>query len=300
MTTYLRIFILFMSFILTTPSVYAQHRKRIKRSNSMRFSFFDSTIDSLENNVMNDGFFYAGGVLMSHVNSLGRDNNINQWAIDPLAGFQKNNLDIYVNGFSWSQTTPKWAETDIGISKMWQLSKPLSIVSSYEHAFVNYGTDDDKYGLNNLISTQLNWTNKLFDTDLRYEYDWGHTCASILEFSIGRQFNFYDVFVKDKVEITPRFYVSNLGGNTYPVRFFNHNPACDANGVKPFQIANYEVELPFTWRKIGNVECNITCHLAVPQHVFPEEGSGHSIFYLTSSIVKIIPVHHRHQVLHKT
>ena len=284
----LRIFIGFLCLILLTPSVSGQHRKRIKRSNGMRFSFFDSTIDSLENQIMDDGFFYGGAQLMSHVTTLGRDNNVNQWALNPLVGFQKHNLDIYINGFCWSKTVPKYAETDAGISKLWQISKPLALITSYEHAFIRFGSDDDKYTINNLISTTFSWTNKFFDLNTRYEYDWGRGSASIFELSIGHQWNLFDVFVKDKVEITPRFYVSYLGGNTYPGRFFYPNPLYSTNTSKSFQLANYEIELPVTWRKIGNIEWHVSLNFAMPQHVLPEEGDGRTSFYMTSSLVKII------------
>ena len=294
MTKRLHILLILFCIVAATPSVFGQHRKRVKRSNGQRFSFFDSDVDSLENKTMEDGFFYLGSHYMNHVNSLGRDNGINQWALSPVAGFQKNNLDVYVNNFRWSATDPRWAETDIGISKQWTLPKPWTFVTTYEHAFIKYGSEEDRYGLNNSLSNQFGWQNKYFEVDARYEYDWGTSCASILELSIGRQFNFYDVFVKDKVEITPRFYISYLGGNTYPVRWFNRNPPCDVDGAKGFQLANYELELPFTWRKVGNVECNIALHFAAPKNVVvPDEGSGNASFYLTSSLIKILKTKHK-------
>lgn len=286
----LNVTLLFLCLIFLNPSVYGQRKKRVKRSNSMRISFTDASVDSLDETVDASGFLYGGANYMNRVVSLGRDNNVNQWAIDPVVGFHKYNCDVYVNGFRWSQTTPKWAETDMGISKLWQLSKPLSLISTFEHAFIRYGSEDDKYGLNNLASLQLLWTNKLFDADARYEYDWGRSCASILEFSIGHKFDIYDVFIKDKIEIIPRFYMTYLGGITYPVRFFKNDPLCQ----QPFQKANYEIELPITWRKIGDIECNLSFIYDIPKNVLPEEGSGKSVFYFTASIVKIINLKSKH------
>ena len=293
MTRCVKIFLVLLGVCLIPLSSSAQQRKgRIHKSNGLRFSFFDSTIDSLESTVMNDGFFHVGSSFMSHVNTLGRDNNVDQWSINPHVGYQKNNLDVYVNGFFWSETTPKWAETDVGISKLWQLSDPLSIQATYEHAFINYGTDDDKFGLTNLISTQFSWTNKFFDLDTRYEYDWGRSQATILELSIGHQVNIYDVFTDDKVEITPRFYLTYLGGNTYPVRLFYPNSLFAAPSPEAFHVAAYEIELPFTWRKIGSSEINLTFTLVFPQNVLPEEGSGNATFFVAASFVKILPFGH--------
>jgi hypothetical protein len=286
----LNVTLLFLCVLFFTPSVFGQQKKRVKRSNSMRISFTDASVDSLEDAVMSDGFLYGGVNYMNRVATLGRDNNVKQWAIDPLVGFHKYNCEVYVNGFRWSQTTPKWAETDMGINKLWQLSKPLSLISTYEHAFIHYGTDDDKYGLNNLAALQLIWTNKIFDIDARYEYDWGRTCASNLEFSLGHEFDIYDVLIKDKIEITPRFYMTYLGGNTYPVRFFRNSPLCQ----QPFQKANFEIELPITWRKIGDIEWNLSFIYDIPKNVLPEEGSGKSVFYITSSFVKIIDFKTKH------
>ncbi len=257
----------------------------------MRFNFMDATVDSLEDALLSDGFVYGGTSFMNHVTTLGRDNNVNQWAIDPILGVHKYNCDVYVNGFRWSQTTPKWAETDVGISKLWKLSKPLSLVTTYEHAFVRYGTDDDKYGLDNLASVTGIWVNKLFEMDGRYEYDWGRNAASILEISIGHEWDIFDVFGKDKVEITPRFYLTYLGGITYPVRFFRNN----ALNPQPFKKANYEIELPFTWRKVGDIEWAVSLIYDIPKNVLPEEGSGRPVFYVTSSLVKVFSLKNKHK-----
>jgi cbb3-type cytochrome oxidase subunit 3 len=272
----------FICLLGITPSVFGQ-KKRVKRSNSMHFNFNDASLDSLEEAVMSDGFAYGGLNSMNKVITLGRDNNVNQWSVNSILGVHKNNFDVYMNNFRWSQTTPKWAETDFGISKLWHMNSPFSFVSTYEHAFVNYGTDDDKYGLNNLASLQLIWTKKNTDINLRYEYDWGRNAASILEFSIGHEWDIYNVFTKDKIEITPHFIWTYLGGVTYPVRFFKSN----ALAPQPFQIANYELELPITWRKVGDIECELSFLYDIPKNVLEGEGSGKSVFYVTGSVVKL-------------
>jgi hypothetical protein len=266
-----------------TTTLYGQHKKRVKRSNSMKFSFIDNSVDSLEDVVKKQGFLYGGVSGINHVTTLGRDNNINQWGIDPLLGWHKKNMDVYVNGFRWSQSAPKWAETDVGISNLWGNNHPLSIVATYEHAFIRAGSDDDKFGLNNLAFLKLIWKNKLFEMDARYEYDWGRSCATIFEASIGHEFDIFDIFGKDKIEIEPRFYTTYLGSVTYPVRFFKSNALC----TQPFQIANYQLELPITWRKIGNIEWNVSFLYDIPKNVLMEEGSGKPVFYVTSSLVKV-------------
>ena len=279
----------FLCFCLVTPSVYGQtvkKKKRTKRSNGVRFISFDPSADSLETKVLEDGFFYGGANYTSQVTTLGRDNNVKQWAIAPSVGFHKNSIDVYVNSFRWSETTPRWAETDIGIAKTWQISNFINVVASYEHAFIRYGTDDDKYGLNNLFSTTFSWTNKWFDLDTRYEYDWGVNCGSILEFSLGRQFDVFNKATNAKIEITPRIYMTYLGGNTYPGRLLHNYAPCN-EGDQSFKIANYELELPITWRKIGNWEAGVTFNYAIPKNVLPEEGNSKSTFYMTAGIVKI-------------
>ena len=287
----INILLLFFCTTFFTPSVFGQHKKRVKRSNSMRFNFMDASVDSLDESLMSDGFVYGGASLMNHVVTLGRDNNVNQWSIDPILGFHKYNIDVYTNAFRWSQTAPKWAEIDVGISKLWDISKFFNLVTTYEHGFVRYGNDDDKYGLNNLASVTGTWTNKLFDVDARYEYDWGRNGASILEFSISHQWDFFNVFGKDKIEITPHFYLTYLGGITYPIRFFKSN----ALNPETFQKANYEIELPLTWRKIGDIECAMSFIYDIPKNVLPEEGSGRSVFYVTGSIVKVFSLKHKHK-----
>jgi cbb3-type cytochrome oxidase subunit 3 len=274
--------LLFLCLIGVIPSVFGQ-KKRVKRSNGMHFNFNDPTVDSLEDAVMSDGFAYGGLNSMNHVVTLGRDNNVNQWSADPILGVHKNNMDVYVNSFRWSQTSPKWAETDVGINKLWHTKTAFSFVTTYEHAFVNYGTEDDKYGLNNLASLQLIWSKKNTDVNLRYEYDWGRNAASILEFSIGHEWDIYDVFTRDKIEITPHFVMTYLGGVTYPVRFFKSNVL----NPQRFQIANYALELPITWRKVGNIECELSFLYDIPQNVLTEEGSGKSVFYVSGSVVKL-------------
>jgi hypothetical protein len=94
---------------LVTPSVFGQktaRAKRVKRSKGLRVNFFDATVDSLETAIMSDGFVYGGANFTSNVNDLGRDNNVQQWALNPTLGFQRNNLDVYLNGFSWSKASP--------------------------------------------------------------------------------------------------------------------------------------------------------------------------------------------------
>jgi hypothetical protein len=265
-----------------TPSVFGQ-KKRVKRSNGMHFNFNDPTVDSLEDAVMSDGFAYGGLNSMNRVITLGRDNNVDQWSADPILGVHMYDADIYMNNFRWSKTDPKWAETDIGVSKLWHIKAPFSVVTTYEHAYINYGTEDDKYGLNNLASLQLIWSKKNTDVNLRYEYDWGRNAASILEFSIGHEWDIYDVFTKDKIEITPHFVCTYLGGVTYPVRFFRSN----APSPQPFQIANYGLELPITWRKVGDIECELSFLYDMPQNVLEGEGSGKSVFYVSVSVVKL-------------
>lgn len=277
-------FLLLVCLCLISSAAFGQKKKRIKRSNGMRFSFFDSSVDSLDNQVLKSGFAYAGTSFTSNVNALGRDNNINQWSVDPIMGIHKYNTDVYLNSFRWSKTDPKWAETDIGISKLWQISDPISFITTYEHAFIRYGSEDDQLGLNNLFSTQFSYTNKFFDFDARYEYDFGRSAASVVEFSLGHEFDFYDVFVRDKVEITPRFYMTYLGSGTANTGSFSARTGLDA-----LQIANYEIELPFTWRKIGNVEASISLNYAIPKNVLAEEGNGKPIFYMAGSVVKILP-----------
>jgi hypothetical protein len=250
----------------------------------MRFSFMDAAADSLEDNLIKTGFLYGGANLISHVVTLGRDNDVNQWGIDPILGVHKANFDVYVNGFRWSKTVPKWAETDVGISKLWQLNKSLKLVSTYEHAFIHYGTDDDKYGLTDLASLQFIWTNSIFDFDTRYEYDWGHNQSSILEFSIGHEWDIYTLFKNYKIEIEPRFYWTYLGGITYPIRFFKSN----ALAPQPFQIANYEIEVPFRWRNIGQFEWALSFLYDIPQNVLEGEGAGRPVFYVTASVVKVM------------
>jgi hypothetical protein len=278
---YLLLFLLLLCPII----IFAQtKKKRVKRSNSLHFNFVDSSVDSLENAVMTDGFVYAGVNLMNHVTTLGRDNNVDQWGISPIIGVHKYNFDVYVNGFRWSETVPTWAETDIGISKSWQLSNQFSAVANYEHAFVHYGNEDDQFGLNNLFALQGIWTNKYFETTARYEYDWGTNSASILEFSVAHQFDLYNVFLeKDKIEITPRGYWTHLGGATYPAFLFTSN----AVNAQTFQVANYGLELPITWRKVGDMELELSFLYDIPQNVLADEGSGKPIFYVTASLVKL-------------
>ena len=268
----IEIVLIFLGIFLITPSVFGQNKKRTKRSNGLRVSFFDASVDSLENAVLGNGFVYAGASAITHVNSLGRDNNVDQWSLNPVVGFHKWNFDVYANGFRWSATDPKWAETDLGISKLWQLSEPLSIITTYEHAFIHYGSDDDKYGINNLFSNQITWANKYFDLNARYEYDFGQTASGLLEFSIGHELDIYDVFTKDKIEITPQFYLTYLSNSANP---------------QPFELANYEIVLPITWRKIGDVECNVSFSLAIPKNVLAEEGNGRPTFYFSGSILKL-------------
>jgi hypothetical protein len=278
----LKYLLLFSCLLGLTPSVFGQ-KKRVKRSNGMHFNFNDPTVDSLEDAVMSDGFAYGGLNSMNKVITLGRDNNIDQWSLDPILGVHKNNMDVYMNNFRWSQTDPKWAETDLGISKLWPTKLPISFVTTYEHAFINYGTEDDRYGLNNLASLQLIWSKKNTDVNLRYEYDWGRNAASILEFSIGHEWDIYNVFTRDKIEITPHFVVTHLGGVTYPVRFFKSN----ADAPQPFQIANYGLELSITWRKVGDIECELSFLYDIPQNVLEGEGSGKPVFYVSGSVVKL-------------
>ena len=101
---YLFFFICLISF---TPSVFGQ-KKRVKRSSGMHFNFNDTSLDSLEEAVMTDGFAYGGLNSMNKVITLGRDNNVNQWSVNSILGVHKNNFDVYMNNFRWSQTTPKW------------------------------------------------------------------------------------------------------------------------------------------------------------------------------------------------
>lgn len=285
----INILLIFLVVCFFTPSVYGQHKRRVKRSNSMRFNFTEASVDSIENALKSDGFIYGGANLMNHVTTLGRDNNINQWAVSPILGIHKYNCDIYANGFRWSQTVPKWAETDLGINKLWKISEPFNLLTTYEHAFVNYGTDDDRYGLNNLVSVMGVWTHDVFELDARYEYDWGRNAASILEFSIAHEWDLFKVLGADKIEITPHFYLTYLGGITYPVRFFRSNTL----NPEAFQRANYEIELPFTWRKIGNIEAELSFIYDIPKNVLPEEGSGRPIFYVTGSVIKVFDLKNR-------
>jgi hypothetical protein len=264
-------FVVLICLCLFSENLHGQQRKRrIRLSNTLRFSNFDNKMDTSEKEYIKNGFAYGGLHFTNHINALGRDNNIQQWGLSPILGFQKNNLDIYTNGFRWSKTQPKWAETDIGISKNWFADAPLNIITTYEHALIHYGTDDDKYALNNLFSTQINWNNRYFDFDTRYEYDWGRNKAAILEFSLGREFNFYNISSNAKLEFTPRFYLTYLG-----------NPS-------RFQIANYEIALPITWSKIGKIDYNFSLNYAIPKNVLPEEGTSKSLFYFSCSVVKTL------------
>jgi hypothetical protein len=288
MSKYLKIFLFFCCVAcISTPSVFGQKKhKRLKKSKGLRMSFFDSNVDSLETGVMSDGFLYGGFNFMNQVNYLGRDNNLKQWAINPVLGVQKKDFNVYLNGFRWSETTPKYVETDFGISKLWHVSKAIDFETTYEHAFIHYGTDEDKYSLNNTFSTQTTWTNAIFDANVNYQYDWGKQSATTLELSIGHEVDLYDVFTRDKVEIDPHFYITYLGGNTYPIRFFNKKLFLES-GSEAFKIANYEFSLPITWRKIGVIDCNITFNYAIPKNVFTEEGSGKPLFYVSASVIKI-------------
>jgi hypothetical protein len=159
-------FVVFICLCIFSENLYGQRKRRIRLSNALRFSNFDNKIDTLVDNYVKNGFAYAGLHFTNHINALGRNNNIRQWGLSPIVGFQKNNLDVYANGFRWSKTQPKWAETDIGISKMWFADAPLSIITTYEHAFIHYGTADDKYALNNLFSAQISWNNPYFNVSL--------------------------------------------------------------------------------------------------------------------------------------
>jgi hypothetical protein len=293
MKTALKLLFLLSCIAFFTPSVSAQkHHKRLKKSKGLRMSFSDSNVDSLESSVVSDGFLYGGFNFMNQVNYLGRDNNLKQWAINPVLGVQIKDFNVYVNGFRWSETSPKYVETDLGISKMCHISKPLDLETTYEHAFIHYGTDEDKYSLNNNISTQLTWTNAVFDANVNYQYDWGKQNATTLELSIGHEVDLYDVFTRDKVEIDPHFYVTYLGGNTYPIRLFSTKPFLES-GSEGFKIANYELSLPITWRKIGVIDCNLTFNYAIPKNVFTEEGSGKPLFYVSASVIKIGVLKHR-------
>jgi hypothetical protein len=264
-------FVIFICLCVFSENLYGQQRKRrIRLSNTLRFSNFDTKMDTIEDEYIKNGFVYAGLYFTNRINALGRDNNIQQWGLSPIIGFQKNNLDIYTNGFRWSKTQPKWAETDIGISKQWLADAPLSIITTYEHAFNHFGTDDDKYALNNLFSAQLNLSNPYFDVATRYEFDWGRSKAAILEFSLGREFDFYTISSTTKLEFTPRFYLTYLG-----------NP-------RQFQIANYEIALPITWRKVGKIDYNFSLNCAIPRNVLPEEGTGRPLLYFSYSVVKTL------------
>ncbi len=280
---------------LVTPSVSGQkptRHKRVKKSKGLRINFFDATVDSLETAIMADGFVYGGTNFTSNVNDLGRDNNVQQSALNPVLGFQRNNLDVYVNGFAWSKASPNYIETDIGISKTWQLGKSTGFVGTYEHAFVHYGSDEDRFGLNNLASVQFIQSTKYLDFAVKYDYSFGLNCATTLELSVGHEFNLYNVFTKDKLDITPQFYLSYLGGNTYPIRLFR-TTHCSETDTEAFKTANYECSLPITWHKVGALDINLTFNYALPQNVFEEEGNGKPLFYVTASLVKIGLLTHR-------
>jgi hypothetical protein len=279
-------FICSLLFLTNAQNVFGQ--RKIKRSKGLRLSFFDATLDSLDNAVLKEGFVYGGGNFANQVIYLGRDNGVKQWAVNPVLGFQKNNWDVYVNGFYWSSTKPKWAETDFGISKFWAISEQIGIITTYEHAFIHNGTEENRYGLTNLASFQFSWTNRFFDFDTKYEYDWGRQCLTTLELSIGHELALFNSVANGKIEITPRFYTTYIGGNTYPIRFFRPNIACIPNGSENFQIMNYEIELPFTWRKIGKMEWGISFNYAVPQNVLAEEGSGKPVLYGSVNFIKIM------------
>jgi hypothetical protein len=167
-------------------------------------------------------------------------------------------------------------------------------VGTYEHAFVHYGSDEDRFGLNNLLSTQLVQSTKYLDFAVKYEYSFGLNCATTLEFSVGHEFNLYNVFTHDKLDITPLFYLTYLGGNTYPIRFFKTTPCLESDS-EAFKTANYELSLPITWHKVGVVDINLTFNYAIPQNVFAEEGNGQPLFYITASLIKVGVLKHRNR-----
>jgi hypothetical protein len=281
-------FLFFVLSLTYAPDLFGQ--RKIKRSKGLRLSFFDVKLDSLNDASIKDGFVYGGANFANQVIYLGRDNGVKQWAINPILGFQKNNWDVYFNGFFWSATTPKWAETDFGISRFWKLSEQIGIITTYEHAFIHNGTEENRYGLNNLASLQFSWTNRFFDLDTKYEYDWGRQNLTTLELSIGHELVVYSSASNGKIDITPRFYTTFIGGNTYPIRFFRPNIAFFPSGSEDFQIVNYEIELPLMWRKIGKMEWGISFNYAIPKNVLAEEGSGKPVFYGSVSFIKIIPL----------
>jgi hypothetical protein len=57
---------------------------------------------------------------------------------------------------------------------------------------------------------------------------------------------------------------------------------------RQLQKANYEIELPITWRKIGEIDYNFSLNYAIPKNVLPEEGTGKPLLYFSFSVVKTL------------
>jgi hypothetical protein len=249
-------------------------------------------IDSLEYAVETINRLSFQAEYMSKVVFVGRDYNIKQFGVPvTLAYHHRSGLNLSYTGNYWSGLPNPYALTDVGIyfdknvyPKGRRSFDPVfNFSAGYWRLFFHNGSSEERKLYTNLLALDLNHFGQLASLGAAFYYVSGSEKAYQVDLRIFKPIEIYRVLGADKLTFEPTF-TTMISTISY-IPFFDETTVV-LGEVNVFKVANYELTLPWLYRKFKKYEVGISWHYNWPVNVTPDEDLR-PFSYFTFGFVKI-------------
>jgi hypothetical protein len=242
-------------------------------------------VDSLETAVYARRRFGYETEYMSRVVYAGRDFGVNQTGLNHQLSYETAHWTVYGKAYHWSGLPNPWAKYDLGASYHTSFfGEKLSTDFTYERWWYTNGTAANRRQLTNFTAAELEWDEDWAFLAADFYYMFGTGQARQANLSLGRYLDVYRVLGADKLEFAPQFTVMWATVGLTPLNTHvnrarrNAEPASD-----PFGLANYELSLPVTWKKLGRFEGTAAWRYDWPQRRLKGD-INHPFSYVTVNL----------------
>jgi len=270
-------------------------KDQIDSIKQLRNDLIDSSIDKLDK-ISHVEFAVD---YMSKVVYLGRNYGIKGYAVNLTAGYY-HKIGFYgeVIGYHLSdvpsskQNDPVsqyLAQVDLALGFRREILENWNIDLSYSYWIILYGNSNFRNALKNSFDLNTSYELSGFQAAVDLFYMWGKNSDFEMTFGIGKGFNLYHLFGKDRLIITPTFNVG-LGSTSGLVKknqlLTETNPQKSAN-LDKFRLLDLEPSIPVEYH-IGPMDITVSASLELPQNIKnPAESTlGSKPFMLYQATLK--------------